>query len=45
MHLAFKYIKGRKQAFALYNSLIRAGREVFMTYLPDSSVYYIRFYQ
>lgn len=44
MHLAFKYISDRKQAFTLYNALLKAGKEVFISYQPDIKKYYIRFY-
>jgi hypothetical protein len=44
MHLAFKYIKSYKDAIKLYNSLKNAGKETFMTYLPDQGKYFVRFY-
>lgn len=43
MHLAFKYIKGRKKAFALYNALVKAGKEVLLSYDPSTDRYYVRF--
>lgn len=45
MHLAFKYIKSQKQTFALYNSLIKAGKEAFVSYDPNIGKYFVRFYQ
>lgn len=45
MHLAFKYVSDRKAAFTLYNALLNAGKEVFISYQPDIKKYYIRFYE
>jgi hypothetical protein len=45
MHLSFKYIKSYNQAIKLYNSLKNAGREVKMSYQPETGKYFIRFYQ
>lgn len=45
MHLAFKYLKSRKQALTLYNALVNAGKEAFMSYDPVSKKYFVRFYQ
>jgi hypothetical protein len=45
MHLAFKYVSGRKRAFTLYNALLKAGKEVFISYQPDIKKYFIRFYE
>lgn len=43
-HLAFRYISDRKIAFTLYNALLKAHKEVFISYQPDIKKYYIRFY-
>ena len=43
-HLAFRYISSREQAFTLYNALLKAHKEVFISYQPDIKQYYIRFY-
>ena len=44
-HLAFRYIKGRKKAFALYNGLIKAGKEALLSYDPNTNRYYVRFWE
>lgn len=45
MHLAFKYIKNRKKAQTLYNALVNAGKEAFMSYDPAIGKYFVRFYR
>jgi hypothetical protein len=45
MHLAFRYLKSRKAALTLYNALVNAGKEAFMSYDPATNKYFVRFYE